>query len=172
MGFTNQVKVTAKLLNCRLEPSFNAQILNLIKMDEIHNIVAEQDGWGQLENGSWINLSFTVPHDRQESVEISEVFVTGMSVVEEKVPEAKSEEKVEVEVKAEVKAEPETEIAETTDIIEKPVLHKVKKKESLWDIAEYYYGKGNGDRYVEIKEFNNLKSDILRFGMVLKIPGV
>ena len=46
MGFANQVKVTAKLLNCRLQPSMSAQILGIIKMDEVHNVVAEQDGWG------------------------------------------------------------------------------------------------------------------------------
>lgn len=90
MGFANQVKVTAKLLNCRLEPSLDGQVLNLIKMGEVHNIVAEKDGWGQLENGSWINLSFTVPYN--DSLKVTEVeeteepetdFVTGMSVIGE-----------------------------------------------------------------------------------------
>ena len=80
MGFTNQVKVTAKLLNCRLQPSMDAKILNVIKMDEVHNVVAEQNGWGQLENGSWINLKFTVPVENQEKS--AEVFVTGMTVGE------------------------------------------------------------------------------------------
>ena len=153
MGFTNQVKVTAKLLNCRLQPSMSAQILGTIKMDEVHNVVAEQNGWGQLENGSWINLKFTVPHEHKETTEIPEVFVTGMSVVGEEQPEMATD---------------------TTTSIAKDylTLHKVKKRESLWDIAEYYYGVGNGNQYVEIKEFNKLKSDILRSGMVLKIPNV
>ena len=142
MGFTNQIKVTAKLLNCRLEPSMSAKILGTIKMDEVHNIVTEQSGWGQLENGSWINLKFTTP------LEVPEIFVTGTSTVEEQL-------------------ESET---ITTVAASEPVLHKVKKRESLWDIAELYYGKGNGARYVKIKEFNNLKSDILRVGMTLKIP--
>lgn len=156
MGFTSQIKVTANLLNCRLQPSMSAQILGTIKMDEVHNVVAEQDGWGQLENGSWINLSFTVPHKCEEPAEIPTVFVTGMSVAEEEQPE------VVVDTITSVTA-----VAEDT-----PPLHKVKKKESLWDIAELWYGAGNGNRYVEIKEFNNLKSDILRAGMVLKIPNV
>lgn len=90
MGFTNQVKVTAKLLNCRLQPSMSAQILGTIKMDEIHNIVAEQNGWGQLENGSWINLKFTVPHEYKETTEIPEIFVTGMSIVGEEQSEVSS----------------------------------------------------------------------------------
>ena len=77
MGFTNQIKVTANLLNCRLQPSMSAKIVNIIKMDEVHNVVAEQNGWGQLENGSWINLKFTVPY---VSAEIPSVFVTGMRV--------------------------------------------------------------------------------------------
>lgn len=134
----------------------SAQILGIIKMDEVHNIVAEQNGWGQLENGSWINLEFTVPHEHKETTEIPENFVTGMSIVGEEKPEVSS--------------------VITTSISEVAkdniILHKVKKKESLWDIAEHYYGIGNGNRYVEIEEFNKLKSDILRAGMVLKIPNV
>lgn len=156
MGFANQVKVTAKLLNCRLQPSMSAQILGTIKMDEVHNVVAEQNGWGQLENGSWINLKFTVPHEHKETMEIPEIFVTGMSIVGEEQPEVSSV------------------ITTSTTAVAKDdiTLHKVKKRESLWDIAEYYYGVGNGNRYVEIKEFNKLKSDILRAGMILKIPNV
>lgn len=156
MGFANQVKVTAKLLNCRLQPSMSAQILGTIKMDEVHNVVAEQNGWGQLENGSWINLKFTVPHEHKETTEIPEIFVTGMSIANEEQPE--------VVVDA---------ITSVTAVAKDYLtLHKVKKRESLWDIAEYYYGVGNGNRYVEIKEFNKLKSDILRAGMVLKIPNI
>ena len=90
MGFANQVKVTAKLLNCRLQPSMSAQILGIIKMDEVHNVVAEQDGWGQLENGSWINLEFTVPHEHKETTEIPENFVTGIDIVGEEQPEVSS----------------------------------------------------------------------------------
>ena len=90
MGFANQVKVTAKLLNCRLQPSMSAQILGIIKMDEVHNIVAEQNGWGQLENGSWINLEFTVPHEHKETIEIPENFVTGIDIVGEEQPEVSS----------------------------------------------------------------------------------
>lgn len=156
MGFTNQVKVTAKLLNCRLQPSMSAQILGTIKMDEVHNVVAEQNGWGQLKNGSWINLKFTVPHEHKETMEIPKNFVTGMSIVGEEQPEVSSV--ITTSIAAVAK----------DDI----TLHKVKKMESLWDIAEYYYGVGNGNRYVEIKEFNKLKSDILRAGMILKIPNI
>lgn len=163
MGFANQqVKVTAKLLNCRLQPSMDAKILNVIKMDEIHNIVAELNGWGQLENGTWINLKFTVPYGevKEESTEISSIFVTGMDVVGEPEPEVEST--ITVSTAVDSKSIP-VQITE-------PRLHKVKKRESLWDIAELYFGKGNGERYTEIKEFNSLKSNILRSGMVLKIP--
>lgn len=156
MGFANQIKVTAKLLNCRLQPSYNGQILGTIKMDEVHNVVAEQDGWGQLENGSWIKLEFTVPYEHKETTEIPENFVTGMNIVDEEQPEMVVDTITSV-------------TAVAKDYL---TLHKVKKRESLWDIAELYYGTGNGNRYVEIKEFNNLKSDILRAGMVLKIPNV
>lgn len=125
-------------------------------MDEVHNVVAEQNGWGQLENGSWINLNFTVPYKHEEPTEIPDIFVTGTSTVEEVQPEMAAD------IITTIAATPDTKIS----------LHKVKKRESLWDIAELWYGAGNGARYVEIKEFNNLKSDILRTGMVLKIPGV
>ena len=134
----------------------SAQILGTIKMDEVHNVVAEQNGWGQLENGSWINLKFTVPHEHKETTEIPEIFVTGMSIVGEEQPEMVVDTITSV-------------TAVAKDYL---TLHKVKKRESLWDIAEHYYGVGNGNRYVEIKEFNKLKSDILRAGMVLKIPNV
>ena len=129
MGFANQVKVTAKLLNCRLQPSMSAQILGIIKMDEVHNIIAEQNGWGQLENGSWINLEFTVPHEHKETTEIPENFVTGIDIVGEEQPEVSS-------------MVPTNTIEVAKDYL---TLHKVKKKESLWDIAERYYGVSNGN---------------------------
>ena len=67
----------------------NAKIRSVIKMDEVHNVVDTQNGWGQLENGTWINLKFTVPYENsQEVAEIPTVFVTGMSVVEENKVEA------------------------------------------------------------------------------------
>ena len=129
MGFANQVKVTAKLLNCRLQPSMSAQILGIIKMDEVHNVVAEQDGWGQLENGSWINLEFTVPHEHKETTEISENFVTDVDIVGEEGPEVSS-----------------VVPTNTTSVAKDDItLHKVKKDESLWDIAEHYYGVSNGN---------------------------
>lgn len=90
MGFVNQIKVATKLLNCRFQPSMSSKIMGTIKMDEVHNVVAEQNGWGQLENGTWINLKFTVPYNN--SLKVTEVekaeepetdFVTGMSVVGE-----------------------------------------------------------------------------------------
>ena len=162
MVFTNQIKVATGLLNCRLQPSMDARVLSIIKMDEVHNIVAEENGWGQLENGSWINLKFTVPHECEELTENPTEFVIEVNEVADiKVAEEKQPDVV-VDTRASV-----TVIAE-----EVLPLHKVKKKETLWDIAELWYGAGNGDRYIEIKEFNNLKSDILRVGMVLRIPNV
>ena len=90
MGFVNQIKVATKLLNCRFQPSMSSKIMGTIKMDEVHNVVAEQNGWGQLENGTWINLKFTVQYNNSlkvtevEEVEEPEaVFVTGMSVIGE-----------------------------------------------------------------------------------------
>lgn len=133
----HQVKVTAKLLNCRLHPSMSAEILGTIQMGEICNIIVEQQGWGQLENGSWIKLSFTVPYIRENTQEELKKEPLILQSLEKEYP-----------------------------------LHEVKNKESLWDIAEHWYGAGQGSRYVEIKEFNHLKSDILYTGMILKIPDI
>ena len=167
MGFTNQIKVTAGLLNCRFQPSMSARILGTIAKDEVHNIVTEQNGWGQLENGSWINLIFTVPIKHEETIEIPEVVKT------EDVAEVASEEVVAQTVEApEVPEAPVVVSVEEPKPVTKTIFYKVKEKESLWDIAELHYGKGNGDRYAEIKKANKLKSDILRAGMVLKIPNV
>ena len=140
--------------------------MGAIKMGEIHNVVAEQNGWGQLENGSWIKLDFTVPHKREETIEISEnsKVLENSEILESSVTDTNV-----VEEQSEVVVDT---IISTTDVPGNPPLHKVKKKESLWDIAELWYGADNGERYIEIKEFNNLKSDILRAGMVLKIPNV
>ena len=177
MGFANQIKVATKLLNCRLEPSMNTQVLKVIKMGEIHNIIAEINGWGQLEDGSWVNLSFTVPYKTQESIEIKKDFMNGIDV-EENTSEAESrmkdtvEYKEEVEVEKKIKTNSEAETKTEDTVNDNLPIHKVKKKESLQDIAEFWYGEGYGDRYIEIKEFNHLKSDILRVGMTLKIPNI
>lgn len=46
--------------------------------------------------------------------------------------------------------------------------HTVKKGESLWGIAKKYLGDGN--RYREIQKANGLKTEMIKIGMVLKIP--
>ena len=46
--------------------------------------------------------------------------------------------------------------------------HTVKLGDTLWNISKKYLGKGT--RYKEIVELNNLKSNFIRVGMVLKIP--
>jgi len=47
-------------------------------------------------------------------------------------------------------------------------IHTVVKGDTLWDISAKYLGKGN--RYPEIKELNNLTSNVIYSGMKLKIP--
>lgn len=47
-------------------------------------------------------------------------------------------------------------------------IHTVVKGDTLWDIAKKYLG--NGARYPEIKELNNLKSNVIYSGWKLKIP--
>lgn len=50
----------------------------------------------------------------------------------------------------------------------KILTHTVKSGDTLWGIAQLYLG--NGARYKEIMQFNNLSSDAIRIGQVLKIP--
>ena len=47
-------------------------------------------------------------------------------------------------------------------------VYTVKKGDSLWKIAQEQLG--NGARYTEIKALNNLKTDTIHVGQVLKIP--
>ena len=47
-------------------------------------------------------------------------------------------------------------------------IHTVVKGDTLWDIAKKYLG--NGNRYPEIKELNNLTSNVIYSGWKLKIP--
>lgn len=46
--------------------------------------------------------------------------------------------------------------------------HTVLKNESLWSIAKRYLG--NGGKYTEIKQFNDLDSDTIYEGQILRIP--
>lgn len=56
----------------------------------------------------------------------------------------------------------------TKSSVQKYREHKVVKNENLWGIAEKYLD--SGTRYAEIKTLNNLKSDTIFTGQVLKIP--
>lgn len=47
-------------------------------------------------------------------------------------------------------------------------IHTVVKGDTLWDITKKYLG--DGSRYSEIKELNNLKSNVIYSGWKLKIP--
>lgn len=54
-----KVKVTHPCLRRRVGPSTDSQVLSLITDFGVFNIFEEKDGWGKLEDGSWIMLSFT-----------------------------------------------------------------------------------------------------------------
>lgn len=47
-------------------------------------------------------------------------------------------------------------------------IHTVVKGDTLWEIAQAYLG--DGSRYKEIRELNNLKSNVIYIGWKLKIP--
>lgn len=46
--------------------------------------------------------------------------------------------------------------------------YTVKRGDTLWSIAKKYLG--DGARYKEIRELNNLKSDVIYVGQVIQIP--
>jgi len=48
------------------------------------------------------------------------------------------------------------------------ITHTVEKNDSLWSITDKYLG--NGSRFPEIKALNNLISDMIHPGQILKIP--
>ena len=51
---------------------------------------------------------------------------------------------------------------------QRPLIYKVNRGDSLWSIAEKFLGDGN--RYKEIIALNNLTSDIIKPGQILRIP--
>ena len=58
-----KVRVTHSSLRKRAEPSVNGQILGIISDKGEYYIYEEQDGWGQLDDGSWIMLKYTNYYD-------------------------------------------------------------------------------------------------------------
>ena len=54
-----QVKVTHPSLRKRSGPSVDASEIGLITDQGVYDIFDTYSGWGQLEDGSWILLSFT-----------------------------------------------------------------------------------------------------------------
>ena len=54
-----QVKITHPSLRQREAPTKEAKVLGLITDQGVYNIIDEQNGWGQLEDNSWVMLTFT-----------------------------------------------------------------------------------------------------------------
>lgn len=54
-----KVQVVHNSLRRRAAPSFGGATLGTITDNGIYSIYQESDGWGQLEDGSWIKLDFT-----------------------------------------------------------------------------------------------------------------
>lgn len=57
--FKYKVKVIHPSLRMRRAPNIQAEVYDLITDQGIYTIVDEVNGWGQLENGCWIMLSYT-----------------------------------------------------------------------------------------------------------------
>ena len=56
---TYRVKVTHPSLRMRKAPNLQGEVTGLITDQGYYDIVDEANGWGQLENGNWIMLSYT-----------------------------------------------------------------------------------------------------------------
>ncbi len=54
-----KVKVTHPSLRMRKAPNLQAEVVGFIRDKGYYTIVDEANGWGQLENGNWIMLSYT-----------------------------------------------------------------------------------------------------------------
>ena len=53
------VRVTHPSLRRRAAPTLKADVLGFITDKGTYDIFAEENGWGRLEDGSWIKLEFT-----------------------------------------------------------------------------------------------------------------
>lgn len=53
------IKVTHPSLRRRSAPSLSADVVGFITDEGIYKIYDEVNGWGKLENGDWIMLSYT-----------------------------------------------------------------------------------------------------------------
>lgn len=134
------VRLTVPALNCRSGAGKNFAVKNILRDKDEHLVLKEINGWGKLEDNTWIDLSFV---ERCAPVESN------------------------LDNKNEIKVEEKTKEIQTTSI-EQNEVYIVKNKESLWDIAEHFYGKG--ELFYLIKKKNNLTSNIISDGMELKIP--
>lgn len=56
---TYKVKVTHPSLRMRRAPNTQAEVYDLITDQGVYKIIDEVNGWGKLENGCWIMLSYT-----------------------------------------------------------------------------------------------------------------
>lgn len=56
---TYKVKVNHPSLRMRRAPNTQAEVYDLITDQGIYEIIDEVNGWGKLENGCWIMLSYT-----------------------------------------------------------------------------------------------------------------
>ena len=54
-----KVKVTHPSLRKRKAPNLSGEVVDLITDQGIYEIFDENNGWGQLEDGNWIMLSYT-----------------------------------------------------------------------------------------------------------------
>jgi hypothetical protein len=54
-----RVRLTAALLNVRAEPSATATLAGTVRLGDVFEITAQEDGWGKIGDDRWISLSYT-----------------------------------------------------------------------------------------------------------------
>jgi hypothetical protein len=58
LALVRRMRITAANLNIRLQPNTISSIVGTAKAGDVFEVTAQNDGWGQIGEGQWINLSY------------------------------------------------------------------------------------------------------------------
>lgn len=58
MAATGKIQVTANILNVRQGPNTTFPIIGILRIDDIREIDAEDNGWARIKNSGWVSLTY------------------------------------------------------------------------------------------------------------------
>jgi hypothetical protein len=58
LALVRRMRITAANLNVRAQPNANTSIVGTAKAGDVFEVTAQNDGWGKIGEGQWINLSY------------------------------------------------------------------------------------------------------------------